>query len=176
MKHYDFPNRFAAIYDKAVDLYSAGRRGAETYFTPDEKAWLAANGIAPQHMYDYAEDQNNYSEPGYDHALTIELVRCIYFLKVQGGKPSAKVLDEASLPAKTDKAAGIEWLPRIIPKAQAKLRGELPPSLMYCCGGDRRFFKTHDIMPAEFLTVIWQNEGNDQAVVDWVVQRSASKG
>lgn len=175
MKHYDFPNRFAGVYDKAVDLYAAGRRGADSYFTPDEKAWLAANGLTPQHMYDYAEDQNNHSEPGYDHALTIELVRRMYFLKVQGGKPSGRILDEASLPPKTDKVAGIEWLPRIVPKAKAKLRGELPASLMYCCGGDRRFFKTHDIMPAEFLTVIWQNEADDQKTIDWVVERSRGK-
>lgn len=175
MKHYDFPNRFAAAYDKAVDLYARGRRGTEGYFTADEQAWLAANGITAQHMYDYAEDQNNYSEPGYDHALTIELIRRCYFLRIQGGKPSSRVLDEASLPDKTDKVAGIEWLPRLIPKAKAKLRGELPPSLMFCCGGDRKFFKSHDIMPAEFLTVIWQNEDDDQKTVDWVAARSKGK-
>lgn len=175
MKHYDFPNRFAATYDKAVDLYAAGRRGADNYFTPEERAWLAANGITPQHMYDYAEDQNNDSEPGYDHALTIELIRRCYFLKIQEGKPSGKVLDEASLPAKTEKAEGIEWLPRLIPKARAKLRGELPATLMFCCGGDRKFFKIHDIMPAEFLTVVWQNENDDRKIIEWVAARSRQR-
>ncbi len=176
MKHYDFPNRFAAIYDKAVDLYAEGRRGADTFFTPDEKAWLAANGMTGQHLYDYAEDQNNQSEPGYDHALAIELIRRCYFLGMQGGTPSARLLEEASLPAKTDRVAGIEWLPRIIPKAKAKLRGELPASLMYCCGGDRRFFKTHDIMPAEFLSVVWQNGEDDRKTVEWVAARSKARG
>jgi len=46
---------------------------------------------------------------------------------------------------------------------------------MFCCGGDRRFFKQHDIMPAEFLTVVWKNDADDQAIVDWVVQRSRGK-
>jgi hypothetical protein len=69
---------------------------------------------------------------------------------------------------------GIEWLPRIIPKTKAKLRGELPSSLMYCCGGDRKFFKTHDINPVEFLSVVRQNEKNDEAIVNWVTQRIAS--
>jgi hypothetical protein len=78
------------------------------------------------------------------------------------------------MPAKTDAIRGIEWLPRIIPKAKAKLRGELPASLMYCCGGDRRFFKTHDINPVEFLDVVRQNENNDTAIVNWVVARSAA--
>ena len=175
MKHYDFPNRFADTYDKAVDLYARGQRGADSYFTADERAWLAANGLTAQHLYDYAEDQNGYGEPGYDHALTIEFTRRCYFLTVQKGQASGIILDETSLPPKTAQAAGIVWLPRIIPKAKAKLHGELPPSLMYSCGGDRKFFKTHDIMPAEFLTVVWKNEDNDQAIIDWVAQRIRAK-
>ncbi|HEX4140938.1 MAG TPA: hypothetical protein VHY09_11360 [Candidatus Methylacidiphilales bacterium] len=172
MKHYDFPQHFAQLYDKAVALYAKGQRGASTYFDKDEAAWLASNGITPQHIYDYAEDANNGGEPGFGHAVLIESARHNYFINVQHGKPSGVVLDEAKLPAKTDKAKGIEWLPRIIPKAKAKLRGELPDSLMYCCGGDRRFFKAHDILPSELLGAIWRNIDNDAAVVDWVVARS----
>jgi hypothetical protein len=175
MKNYEFPHRFSSLYDKAVDLYAKGKRGAESYFSAEEKAWLASNGLTAQHLYDYAEDQNNDGEPGYDHALGIELLRRDYFLNVQGGKPSGRVLDEYTLPAKTDKAKGIEWLPRIIPKTKAKLRGELPPNLMYCCGGDRRFFKTHDILPAEFLNLVWRFESDDARIVDWVAARSQAR-
>jgi hypothetical protein len=173
MKHYDFPTHFRALYDQAVALYSQGRRGADGYFSPDEKAWLARNGLTSQNLYDYAEDDVAGGEPGFAHALLIESARRKYFLIVQGAKPSAVVLDEASLPAKTEAVAGIEWLPRLIPKAKAKLKGELPPSLMYCCGGDRRFFKAHDILPAEFLALVWQNGDNDAATVAWVAARSA---
>ncbi len=174
--HYDFADKFRALYDKAVKLYAGGQRGADTFFTAEENAWLAANGLTAQHLYDYAEDHNNDDgEPGYDRALAIETVRRDYFLNVQGGQPSSKVLDEAKMPAKTDAVKGIEWLPRIIPKTRAKLRGELPPSLMYCCGGDREFFQTHDIHPAEFLSLVWRHDGNDRAIVDWVVRRSANK-
>ncbi|PTY06900.1 DUF5069 domain-containing protein [Opitutaceae bacterium EW11] len=177
MKHYEFQKTFREIYDKAAGLYAKGQRGANTFFSTEETAFLAANGITAQHLYDYAEDQNNYGEPGYDLALAIELVRRDYFLNAQHGTASTARLDEAKMPAKTDAVKGIEWLPRIIPKAKAKLRGELPESLMYCCGGDRRFFKTHDIHPSEFLTLVWRNESNDAAIIDWVVKRSAaSKG
>lgn len=170
MNHFTFPQQFRALYDKAVGLYAKGQRGADTYFTPDELAWLAANGINAQHMYDYAEDHNGYGgEPGFEHALSIEIVRRDYFLNVQKGKPSATRLDDSTLPAKTDAVRGIAWLPRMLPKARAKLRGELPPSLMYCCGGDRKFLKEHNILPAEFLAVLWRNEA---AVVDWVAARS----
>ena len=174
MKHYNFAESLRSIWDKACTRYSKGQRGADSYFTADELAFLGANGLTAQHLYDYAEDFTGGGEPTWDTALAIELVRRDYFLNAQGSRASAVVLDESKLPAKTDTVRGVEWLPRIIPKAKAKLRGELPASLMYCCGGDRRFFKAHDIHPAEFLTLIWRNERNDNAVVDWVVQRSAA--
>ncbi|MFZ5494136.1 MAG: DUF5069 domain-containing protein [Verrucomicrobiota bacterium] len=175
MKHYDFADTFRTLYDKAVKLYASGNTDKGSYFNPDEQAFLAANGIGIQAMYDYAEDQNNYGEPGYDRALAIETVRRDYFLNVQGGKPSSVILDVDRMPAKTDAVQGIEWLPRLIPKTKAKLRGELPASLMYCCGGDRRFFKQHDIHPAEFLSLVWRNGDNDAATIAWVIKRSSAK-
>ncbi len=172
MKNYDFPTEFRALFDQAVDHYKKGARGAGSFFDQAQTAWLASNGITPQYMYDYAEDENSGGEPGFGHALSIELLRRNYFLNVQEGKPSTAVLDESKMPAKTESAKGIEWLPRIIPKAKAKLRGELPESLMFCCGGDRRFFKANNILPAEFLGVVWRNGDNDAATVDWVAARS----
>lgn len=174
MKHYDFAAQFRALYDHAVVLYARGQRGADTFFDATQLVFLSANGLTAQNLYDYAEDQANYGEPGYDQALAIELVRRDYFLSAQNGLASTTVLDPDQMPAKTDAVRGIEWLPRIIPKAKAKLRGELPASLMYCCGGDRRFLKTHDILPAEFLSLVWRNFDNDAATIDWVVRRSAA--
>jgi hypothetical protein len=174
MKNYTFSQNFRELYAKATGLYANGERGADTFFTADEKAWLAANGLTAQHLYDYAEDQNDSNEPGYDNALMIEFVRRAYFIEEQGERASTALLDEAKLPAKSAAARGIEWLPRIIPKARAKLRGELPASLMFCCGGDRKFFKTHDILPAEFLRLVWSHQNDDKAIIDWVAARSAT--
>jgi hypothetical protein len=175
MKHYDFAEKLHALWDKAGRLYAKGQRGADTYFTADEQAFLAAHGLTAQYLYDYAEDFTGAGVPTWNTALAIELVRRDYFHNVQGGRASTVVLDEAKMPAKTDAVHGIAWLPRIIPKAKAMLRGELPPSLMYCCGGDRNFFTTHDIHPAEFLSLVWRHEHNDAAIIDWVVRRSAAK-
>ena len=175
MKHYDFADKFRALYDKAVKAYAAGQTDQAKYFTADEQAFLAANGISVQAMYDYAEDHLGYGEPGYDHALTIETIRRDYFLNIQQGKPSTVVLDVAKMPGKSDTVKGIEWLPRLMVKTKAKLRGELPASLMYSCGGDRNFFRTHGIHPAEFLSLVWRNGDNDAATIDWVVQRSSRK-
>ena len=174
MKHYDFVQKFRALYDRAAGLYAKGQRGTETFFTPLELAWLAANGLTAQSLYDYAEDHVGYGEPGPNHALTIESVRRDYFFSVQGGRASTVILNADQLPAKADAVRGIEWLPRLILKTKAKLRGELPPSLMYCCGGDRQFFQAHDIMPAEFLSVVWRHEHDAGAIVDWVARRSTA--
>jgi hypothetical protein len=172
MVHYDFHKEFRVIYDKAIRLYESGKRDSEDYFTKIETGFLASIGCTAQEVYDYAEDAVNYGEPDFDTVIMIQLVRRNYFLLEQKGGHSKVVLDEASLPAKTDEVNGIAWLPRIMPKARAKLRGELPKSLMYDCGGDRRFFKERDIHPAEFLQVIWHAGDNEKAVVDWVSHRS----
>lgn len=175
MKHYDFAAKFHVLYNQAVARYAGGHREAATMFSRAETDFLRENGITAQHLFDYAEDHNKYNgEPGFDIALGIELVRRDYFLNAQNGRWSKTELVESSLPAKTDSLRGIEWLPRIIPKARAKLRGELPASLMYCCGGDRKFLKEHDIQPGEFLSLIWRNENNPEAIADWVVKRSAA--
>ena len=172
MAHYEFAPTFRALYDKAVSLYANGNRQADRFFSAEETRWLASNGITPQHMYDYAEDELNGGEPGHGNALAIEFVRRDYFVNVQNGIASTDVLDETSLPPKDAEIDGIRWLPRIIPKAKAKLRGELPPSLMYCCGGDRNFLRTNDILPAEFLSLVWRHIDDDDAIVAWVKRRT----
>ena len=61
------------------------------------------------------------------------------------------------------------YLPRIIKKAEAKLKGELDPDMMFGCGGDRRFLSTHgDIQPADFLRHVWAADGDHQKVVDYI--------
>jgi hypothetical protein len=172
MEHYDFHKEFRALYDKALKQYAAGKRDALSLFSKHELAFLTAIGSCPQDLYDYAEDATNYGEPDFETALLVQAVRRSYFQIVQKGEPSKAVADEASFPAKTAAVRGIEWLPRLIPKARAKLRGELPSTLMYGCGGDRRFFKQHDIHPSEFLQVVWNSGDNDKAIVDWVAKRA----
>jgi len=172
MTSYNFTDKFRALYDKALRQYTAGQRDIPAFFNAEELDFLSANGLTTQNMFDYAEDHHNYAEPGYDNALAIELVRRDYFLNVQLGRSSTQIIDPDTMPSKTDKVLGLEWLPRIIPKAKAKLRGELPATLMFCCGGDRRFFNTHDILPSEFLSLVWRNMQDDTAIIHWVVARS----
>ena len=175
MIHYDFSANFHAVYERATARYAKGGATSSSLLEKADSAFLASNGITPQTLYDYVDDLANYGEPSYEQAHAIELVRRDYFHNAQDARPSAATLNPATLPAKSDAVRGISWLPRLLPKALAKLRGELPAELMYGCGGDRAFFKQHDILPYEFLNLVWRFEGDDSAIIDWVARRTSKR-
>ncbi len=162
----EFATAFRAVYDRATTRYARGGATAAKLLNAADVAFLASQGITAQHVFDYVEDLANYGAPDFATARAIELVRRDYFLNEQKGRPSTVVLDPASLPAKTAAVHGITWLPRLIPKARAKLRGELPASMMFGCGGDREFFKKHAITAAEFLALVRVHENDDQPIID----------
>lgn len=164
----DWKKTFRTLFNLAVDHYRSGRRGAETYFSPAEIADLASFGYRAQELYDFAEDRVKYGEPDLDTALEIAAVRRDYFLQVQDGKLTDKRIDVATLAPKDAALDGIVWLPRIIGKAKAKLRGEMPDALMYGCGGDRKFFKDNNVDPVKFLHAVWMADGDEQFLIDFV--------
>jgi hypothetical protein len=172
MSNYNYHQKLKSIYDKAVSFYAKGKRDASTYFTDEEVAFLKSINSCAQDPYDFAEDLHNYGEPDYETFQRIQAICRDYFLTTLRGNATGQTIDTASLPPKTDAVRGIEWLPRLIAKTKAKLRGEMPDDIMYSCGGDRRFFKQHDIHPAEFLSAVWRYEDNDEALIDWVETRS----
>ena len=162
MQHYQFSSRFSDLYELALEKYRSGYREVQDFFSPEDREWIRNNGLCEQNFFDYAEDHLKYgAEPGLLIAHAIESIRRDFFFSVQGGCPSSQTLDPDSMPGKTASIDGIEWLPRLVPKALAKLKGELPASLMYCCAGDRRFFKQYNIHPAEFLTRVWRYRDGD---------------
>lgn len=170
-------DEFERLWREGVKRYQAGGRGAANLFSDEDAAAMARWGYTRQELYDFCEDFANYGEPSYETALAIAGVRKDYFEKVQHQDLAAvgkDPVDMASLPAKTDAVEGIEWLPRLIQKARAKLAGRMPDDLMYGCGGDRRFFREHQIDPADFLRQVWQSDSDDRAVVQYV--QSAGKG
>ncbi len=171
MQHYEFPKRLKALYDKAVNLYARGGRDVTTFFDAAETAFLHTIGAIPMEIYDFAEDANNDGEPDWETALLVQSVRRDFFLQVQRGRHSTVTIPASDFPAKEDEAGGVAWLPRLILKAKSKLRGELPADLMYGCGGDRKFFREHDIHPAEFLRLTWGHLDDEAAIVGWVLER-----
>jgi len=172
MNAYNYQQRLRSIWEKAVAKYQDGERSAEDFFDVDESAFLASIGHTAQEVYDFAEDYVSGGEPDFETFALIADIRRSHFIQVMEGKSSGREVDTKDLPAKDLSVEGIEWLPRIIPKAKAKLRGEMSPDLMYGCGGDRKFFKTHDLHPAEFLRLVERHMDDDQRVIDWVVSHS----
>jgi hypothetical protein len=168
MNSYDWQTPFRSLYEKALSEYGTGNRASDTFFSEAEADLLASIGSRPMELYDFAEDHPSVS---WETALLITAARRDYFQWIQKGVPSAKILNMPDFPAKDAKMRGIPWLPRLILKAKGKLRGELPNELMYCCGGDRRFFKQFDIHPADFLRFVWSADEDDEKIADWVVSK-----
>lgn len=114
-------------------------------------------------------------EPSWETVLLITAVRRHYFLNVQKGRVSTRVWRRALVPGKRAQLGGISWLPRIIAKARAKLRGQMPVDLLYCCGGDRPFLRRVGIHPADFLLLVWEAGDNDHRIVDEIRRALAAR-
>lgn len=168
MQNCNWPARFHEIYDRAVSAYRAGRTSPAALFPAADVKFLATIGCSAQELFDFVEDFVRRGAPDYDTALLITAERRDYFLTGQGGQPSGKKVDMDALPSKQAVAGGLPWLPRIIVKARAKLRGEMPPDLMYCCGGDLAFLEKAEIHPADFLRFVRAAGDDDQKIIEWV--------
>lgn len=174
MHNYEYQKNLKVIWESAVAKYRDGNCNPETYFGEATLNELSALGLKIMDIYDYAEDFVSGGEPDFETFLMICEARRDYFLTIQEGNPSEQTLAADTLPPKDAEVKGIVWLPRIMPKAIAKLRGELPPETMYCCGGDRRFFRENNIHPAEFLRAAWAYEEDESKLIDWVVARKST--
>ena len=174
--HYDYQQTLRAIWENAVHRYEKGDRDSSTYFDADESAFLESIGHSAQEVFDFAEDRVKYGDPDFETFLMIAMLRRQYFLHTMKGEKSDVVVDTGDLPPKNEAVKGIEWLPRIIAKARAKLRGEMSDDLMYGCGGDREFCKANNLHLSEFLDFVMENLDNDEAIIDFVVGRSKTAG
>jgi len=163
---------FTELFHSAVERYQKGHQKASGLVDAKGQSFLQSIGYTEQEFFDFVEDFSRGGEPTLETALKVAAVRRDYFLKEQGGKPSTWQISMADLPSKDAEVEGIGWLPRLIPKAEAKLRGEMPPDLMYGCGGDRKFFRTHQIAPADFLREVWSAKSDQAKIVSWVKKNS----
>jgi len=165
MKNYDWTRQLKFLYHHASQQYSAGHRDPQTLFSAREQQELASIGATAMELYDYAEDSDSLD---WETALLIVAARRDYFLAIQHGVQPARHLSMADFPAKDAELEGIPWLPRLIQKARARLRGELPPDLMYCCGGDRAFFSKHGLHAADFLREVWAAHDDERKILAFV--------
>jgi hypothetical protein len=174
MSDENWEQRFRKVYDAAVAAYDrdGGRRPDECISQTDQ-AFLASIGCSPQELYDFAEDWCWAQEPSFEEVLEVTRIRRDYFLNVQKGKPS-RPRPASQFPAGIEELEGISWLPRILAKARAKLRGELPPQLMYGCGGDRPFLQSLGIGLAEFFAAVRDAGDSDRPILE-LIRRKAGR-
>jgi len=159
---------FSELFHASVAKYRQGHEKARNLVDAKGQSFLASIGYTEQEFFDFVEDFARGGEPTLETALKIAAVRRDYSLEKQKGVFTTRRISMDDLPSKDSQIEGIGWLPRLIPKAEAKLRGEMPPELMYCCGGDRKFFNTNNIDPAEFLAKVWHADGDQAKIIAWV--------
>jgi hypothetical protein len=165
---------FRAVWDRAVKAWQAGRRSPKTLFNGEDTAFLATIGCTPQELFDFVDDGQRYGEPDFETTLAVAAIRRDYFRNVMNGKPTGRTISMDDLPAKSAQVDGIAWLPRLIEKARAKLRGEMPADLMYGCGGDRPFVRDMNMTLAEFLKLVWDCGDDRRRIID-TVKKSAGR-
>lgn len=170
MNDLNWDTTFCELFEHCAKLHRAGDRRAEKWFTDADKAFLTSIGYTAQEFFDFVDDHCRYGDEGptLETSLLIAAVRRDYFKVIMGGKFTGKTIPPSELPPKPQAVDGIPWLPRLIVKARAKLRGEMDPDTMYGCGGDRGFFREHRIHPADFLRVTWAAGDDDRKIIDWV--------
>lgn len=144
-------------------------------FEKGDVAFLASIGCTAQELFDFVDDGQRYDDLDFETTLAVTAVRRDYFISVMQGKSAGRMISMSDLPAKTAQVDGIAWLPRLIEKARAKLRGEMPADLMYGCAGDRPFLRSRNMNLAGFLKLVWESGDDDRRIID-TVKRSAAKG
>jgi Domain of unknown function (DUF5069) len=165
-------DQFLALFDRCLAAFQSGDMDFEKYYTCEESSFLAAIGCKPREFFDFIEDFAGEGEPTISTALLIAAARRDYFLTAQKGIPSDQLLTRDDIPSFGDELEGMTYLPRILAKGRAKLRGELDPDLMFGCGGDRNFLKKHgDIHLADFLRHLWAAGNDDHKITQWIKEQ-----
>lgn len=165
-------DQFLALFDRCLAKYQEGDTDFEKYYSCEESRFLASIGCKHREFFDFVEDFGSEGEPTISTALLIAAARRDYFQTVQKGIPSDKELTRDDIPTFGEELEGMAYLPRILAKGRAKLRGELDPDLMFGCGGDRNFLKKHgDIHPADFLRHLWASGEDDQEITHWIKEQ-----
>ncbi len=173
MRNYDWPEQFRTVYDAGLAKYQRGEHHPARLFSKPELEFLRSIGCSAQELFDFIDDGVRYGEPNYETTLLTTAARRDYFLLEQWGIASKTTINMDSLPGKREEVDGIPWLPRLIVKARAKLRGEMPADLMYGCGGDRPFLRSMNVELAEFLRCVWLYGDDDRKIIDYVKKRRA---
>lgn len=174
MSNFSWESTYRELFDRCLELYRSGDEDYTGYYSDEDLEFLGSIGYQPREFFDFVEDFADEGTPTPEAAVLITSARRDYFRFIQDGETSEAQIFPDELPAKDSELEGFVWLPRIITKARAKLRGELHPDIMFCCGGDRKFLRQHDIHPADFLRAVWAAGDDDAKIAVYVRDASAN--
>ncbi len=172
INNYLWDTEFSKLFARCFERYKSGDTDFQQYYSQEDLAFLYSIGYKPREFFDFVEDFADEGVPTPTTAVLIASVRRDYFMTIQKGELSDQILTPDDLPPRDADWDGFVWLPRIVAKARAKLRGELDPEIMYSCGGDRNFLSRHQLHPADFLRVVWAAKEQDEAIVQYVQAHS----
>jgi hypothetical protein len=162
-------DQFLALFRFCLQQYQSGNQEFLSYYQQDDLDFLNSIGYKPRELFDFVEDFSDDGMPTESTALLVASVRRDYFQHVQEGVQSNTEITADDIPSRSDEYQGLACLPRIVAKAEAKLRGELHPNLMFGCGGDRGFLRSNgNIHLADFLRHVWAANGDISSVHEFV--------
>ena len=168
MSDYQWDSQFCELFERCLARYRSGDTDFTGYYSDEDASFLTSIGYKPREFFDFVEDFGDGGEPSLTTAVMIASVRRDYLRVVMDGQLSDHEVTPDQLPPKDSVLEGFVWLPRILVKARAKLRGELHPDIMFSCGGDRRFLRENDVAPADFLRAVWAAGDDDAKVVAYL--------
>ena len=166
----EWKQQFTQLYQKCIQRYqSTASQDWDSYYDDDELKFINSLGCQPRELFDYVEDFVDEGAPSQEIPLAIAEIRKRYFQENQNSQASKKRILPQELPGFGEKLEGIAYLPRIMKKAEGKLKGELDPDIMFGCGGDRHFLrKNGEIQESEFLLKIWENLDDLSVIPQWI--------
>lgn len=175
MNHWN--DTFLELFSRCCERYRSGQTDYTLYYNGDDLEFLRGIGCQRREFFDFVEDYCDEGRPSPGTALLIAAVRRDFFIVKQDAVWSeADKLNVETIPSFGEELEGMAYLPRILAKARAKLRGELDPDLMFGCGGDRNFLRKHgEIHPADFLRQVWAADTDDLALARWVNSQCIAK-
>lgn len=162
-------DHFLDLFATCVKRYRNGDKHFDNYYNDEDLALLVSIGYRKREFFDFVEDHCDENEPSPSDALLVAAVRRDYLQVELDGRLSRPTVNRDNIPTFGDALDGVYYLPRILAKARAKLRGELDPDLMFGCGGDRKFLRENgNLHPADFLRIVWAAGDDDLQVLAWI--------
>lgn len=166
--HMTWNDQFDSLFQKCLAQYQSGNSDFINYYSKADLTFLDSIGCKPRELFDFVEDFADGAVPSPSTALLVAAVRRDYFQVMQDRKASSREITRNDIPSFEEELDGIPYLPRIIAKAEAKIKGELHPDLMFGCGGDRKFLSENNLHLADFLRNVWAANGDEQIIIDLV--------